>query len=101
VYDSTTGLYAPALIVSDNSGWSCEGFVDGRSVTCDRSNAQAIDEGIKCFVDKDTSVPSVFFASTPTASVKEWHGKKYITVNWSKYSSKTDLVTRQVTVAEK
>lgn len=101
VYDSTTGLYAPALIVSDKSGWNCEGFVDGRSVTCDRSNAQAIDEGIKCFVDKDTSVPSVFFASTPSTSVKEWHGKKYITVNWSKYSPDTDLVTRTVTVAEK
>jgi hypothetical protein len=43
----------------------------------------------------------VFFASTPTASVKEWHGKKYITVTWSKYASDTDLVNRQVTVAEK
>jgi hypothetical protein len=101
VFDSTTGLYAPALIVSDKEGWSCEGFVDGRSVTCDRSNTHAIDEGIKNFVDKSTSVPSVFFASTPTASVKEWHGKKYITVNWSKYSEDTKLVNRQVTVAEK
>jgi hypothetical protein len=101
VFDSTTGLYAPALIVSDKEGWSCEGFVDGRSVTCDRSNTHAIDEGIKNFVDKSTSVPSVFFASTPTASVKEWHGKKYITVTWSKYSEDTKLVNRQVTVAEK
>lgn len=100
VYDFETGLYTTALIVTDNSGWNCEGFLDERSVTCDRTNVQAIEEGIKNFSDRDTSVPTPFFVEV-SSSVKEWQGKVYITASWTKHQPETDLTTKSVTVAEK
>jgi hypothetical protein len=100
VYDFETGLYATALIVTDKTGWSCEGFLDGRSITCDRTNVQAIEEGIKNFSDKNTSVPTPFFVEV-SSSVKEWQGKVYITASWTKRQPETDLTTKSVTVAEK
>jgi hypothetical protein len=100
VYDAESGLYATALIMPDTKGWNCEGFLDGRSVTCDRSNVQAIEEGIKNFSDKNTSVPTPFFVEV-NSSVKEWKGKRYITVSWTKRQPETDLTTKSVTVAEK
>jgi hypothetical protein len=100
VYDFETGLYATALIVTDKTGWNCEGFIDGRSIVCDRTNVQAIEEGIKNFSDKDTSVPTPFFVEV-SSSVKEWQGKVYITASWSKRQPETDLTTKSVTVAEK
>jgi hypothetical protein len=100
VYDFETGLYATALIVTDKTGWSCEGFIDGRSIVCDRSNVNAIEEGIKNFSDKNTSVPTPFFVEV-NSSVKEWQGKVYITASWTKRQPETDLTTKSVTVAEK
>lgn len=100
VYDFTSGLYATALIVTDKTGWSCEGFIDGRSIVCDRSNVNAIEEGIKNFSDKNTSVPTPFFVEV-NSSVKEWQGKVYITASWTKRQPETDLTTKSVTVAEK
>ena len=100
VYDAESGLYATALIMPDTKGWNCEGFLDGRSITCDRTNVQAIEEGIKNFSDKNTSVPTPFFVEV-SSSVKEWQGKVYITASWTKRQPETDLTTKSVTVAEK
>jgi len=98
VYDSQTGLYATALIVPDNGGWSCEGFIDGREIVNDKSNAQAVEEGIKNFVSKDTSVPTPFFYGNPKTSNTNWHEYTYTSVTWSKYSKDTEMVTQTMTV---
>lgn len=98
VYDSQTGLYATALIVPDNGGWSCEGFIDGREIVNDKSNAQAVEEGIKNFVSKDTSVPTPFFYGNPKTSNTNWHEYTYTSVTWSKYSKDTDMVTQTMVV---
>jgi hypothetical protein len=101
IYDSQTGSYIPALITPDNkdkNGWFTEGMVDGRAVTYDPTNALALEEGIKNFVGKDTSVPTPFFVGNPSTSNTNWHEYTYTSVTWSKYSKDTDMVTQTMTV---
>lgn len=101
IYDSQTGSYIPALITPDNkdkNGWFTEGVIDGRSVTYDPTNALALEEGIKNFVGKDTSVPTPFFVGNPSTSNTNWKEYTYTSVTWSKYSKDTDMVTQTMTV---
>jgi len=101
IYDETTGLFIPALITPDNkdkNGWFTDGEIDGRSVTYDPTNAQAVEEGIKNFVGKDTSVPTPFFVGNPSTSNTNWKEYTYTSVTWSKYSKDTDMVTQTMTV---
>jgi hypothetical protein len=101
IYDSQTGSYIPALITPDNkdkNGWFTDGEIDGRSVTYDPTNAQAVEEGIKNFVGKDTSVPTPFFVGNPSTSNTNWKEYTYTSVTWSKYSKDTDMVTQTMTV---
>ena len=95
VYDSSTGLYVPALIVPhqrDGGGWTCEGFIDKRSVCCDRSNTQAVSEGIKNFVTNSTSVPTPFITAV-NSTTSWWQDKPFIKVSW-----KTSTTASAVTV---
>jgi len=100
IYDATTSHHIPALITPDNkdkNGWFTEGFVDGRAINYDPTNAQALEEGIRNFVGKNTSVPTPFFISVSTSS-QTWHEYTYVTITWSKYSKDTDMVTQTMTV---
>jgi hypothetical protein len=98
IYDSQTGLYTTSLITPDNGGWSWEGFIDGRSVTNDMGNARAIDEGIKNFMESNTSKPTPFFSGVSAKVTATWHEFSYTTITWVKYSKEGKAVTNQIVV---
>jgi hypothetical protein len=98
IYDSQTGLYTTSSITPDNGGWSWEGFIDGRSVTNDMANARAIDEGIRNFMESNTSKPTPFFSGVSAKVTATWHEFSYTTITWVKYSKEGKAVTNQIVV---
>jgi hypothetical protein len=98
IYDSQTGLYTTSLITPDNGGWSWEGFIDGREIVNDLGNQQAIEEGIKNFMESNTSKPTPFFSGVSAKVTATWHEFSYTTITWVKYSKEGKAVTNQIVV---
>lgn len=98
IYDATTGLFTTSLISPDNTGWSWEGFIDGRSVTNDMGNARAIDEGIKNFMETNTSKPTPFFTGVKAEVTATWKEYSYTTITWTKYSKEGKAYMNSIVV---
>jgi hypothetical protein len=98
IFDSQTGLYTTSSITPDNGGWSWEGFIDGRSIVNDLGNQQAIEEGIKNFMESNTSKPTPFFTGVSAKVTATWHEFSYTTITWVKYSKEGKACTNVIVV---
>jgi hypothetical protein len=86
LYDATTGLYVPAILTPDNNGWEGDGVIDGRHVEYSRGYAQLIDEGVKNFMETNTSKPTLTFSGVKAEVTSTWKEYEYTTITWTKYS---------------
>jgi len=86
LYDATTGLYVPAILTPDNKGWEGDGVIDGRHVEYSRGYAQLIDEGVKNFMETNTSKPTLTFSGVKAEVTSTWKEYEYTTITWTKYS---------------
>jgi hypothetical protein len=86
LYDATTGLYVPAILTPDNKGWEGDGVIDGRHVEYSRGHAEMIDEGVKNFMETNTSKPTLTFSGVKTEVTATWGEYEYTTITWTKYS---------------
>jgi hypothetical protein len=86
LYDATTGLFITAALTPDNDGWEGDGVIDGRHVEYSRSYAQMIDEGVKNFMETNTSKPTLTFSGVSAKVTSTWKEYEYTTITWTKYS---------------
>jgi hypothetical protein len=86
LYDPTTSLFITAILTPDNDGWEGDGVIDGRHVEYSRGHVEMIDEGVKNFMETNTSKPTLTFSGVKAEVTATWGEYEYTTITWTKYS---------------